>query len=512
LAQAARLDAKGNRPNATRNVGATTNSVRRPATTNIIAAISSVTARFTAMTQSAPAIPGGPEMTDSVQASNSASWWREPALMLICVAMLSSIAVYNGYPLTWADTGSYLIDFNFALRSFFYNIFLAPEHLTHTLWTVVPIQAALTFVVLRLVLREAYGLTARLEFLAIIAMLCVLTGLPWLVDMVMPDIFTSMLVLAIFLLVFCYGRLRRWERYFVIALTLVSTLVHPSHTPLALGLAIPALTIRSKWHDRAPMTIRQLALAPILVVVAVIANVSLNYYMIGIATLSPGGYAYELSRLIEHGPAVAYLREKCPTRKYALCEYLPRMPMTSIDFLWAPGNIFRKVGFIGERKEGMEIVAGTIEEYPLWVFGDAVKDGFRQLALVETGVGLDSAAVDSDTGFRIQSFFPDDFKAFCNSRQGRGEFKHLPGLQSIHLGIAALSVCYCFFVAGLFARDREWLPIQLMLTVALALLLNAFITGAIAQPHPRYGARLAWLIPLMALGGWRKVSSVFKPT
>ncbi|HYZ32080.1 MAG TPA: hypothetical protein VE684_07335, partial [Crenalkalicoccus sp.] len=42
----------------------------------------------------------------------------------------------------------------------------------------------------------------------------------------------------------------------------------------------------------------------------------------------------------------------------------------------------------------------------------------------------------------------------------------------------------------------------LVLMVALALLVNAAVTGALSGPHPRYEARLAWLLPLAGLLAW----------
>ena len=40
---------------------------------------------------------------------------------------------------------------------------------------------------------------------------------------------------------------------------------------------------------------------------------------------------------------------------------------------------------------------------------------------------------------------------------------------------------------------------RLAATVALALLANAFVCGVLANPHDRYGARLAWMAPLLVL-------------
>jgi hypothetical protein len=460
------------------------------------------------MTPGAPAIPIGPNRMPQLSASRG----RELATLLICVVMLSGVALFAGYPLVYADTGSYLAFHNFPPRSFCYNLFLAPEHLTQTLWTAVPIQAMLIVYMLRLVLREVFALTSRLEFLAIVFLLCFLTSLPWIVGFVMPDIFTPMLVLGVFMPAFCFELLSRGKRYFIVTMTFVSVVVQYSHPPLAVGLLAAALIARMMLRRRAPLAPSHQALAAGLIAAGVAAIVILNYFMIDMATFSPAGYAFELSRLVENRSAEAYLRENCPTHKCAACAYLNRMPMTSTDFLWAPDSIFRKVGWLGERKEGTEIIRGTIETHPLWVLSDAIGDTISQLTLVATGVGLDPAATNYSTAEGIRLYFPNDVEAFQDSRQGRGEFVHLPRLQRLHLGAAGVALCWCFFAAALFARDREWLPIALMMTVGLAIIGNAFVTGAISQPHPRYGARLVWLIPLMALASWRKVASLRRPT
>jgi hypothetical protein len=44
-------------------------------------------------------------------------------------------------------------------------------------------------------------------------------------------------------------------------------------------------------------------------------------------------------------------------------------------------------------------------------------------------------------------------------------------------------------------------------SVGLALLANAFVCGALVNPHDRYGARLAWMAPLvllLAIWRWRE--------
>ena len=427
------------------------------------------------------------------------------ATLLIATLMASSVAFYNGYPTVYPDTGAYLGLHNHGDRSIFYSLFLAPLRLTHTLWSAVLLQSLLVVYLLRIVLREVFSIKSRLEFLAIIGLLCMLTSLPWGTAYLMADIFTPMLVLGLFMLAFGFAGLTGWERCFVVALTFVALVVHYSHLPLALGLVTAggiARWMRKRYSGSAKP---HLALPTIVVTVGLVAVVISNYLMFGLATLSPGGSVFLLARLIENGPAVEYLRENCPMRHYAACALLDRMPMTSTQFLWSGNNPFRKLGLMGQKKEGLEIVIGTIEEYPLWVFCDASADTFRQLVRSNTGGGLNSWATNNNPAVPLRSLFPAEFASYMNSRQNRGQFDHMRGIRYLDACFLVFSIFYCVLVGILLAFDRRWLPVQFLITVGVAILLHAFVTGAISEPIDRYGGRIIWLIPLIAIALWRKV-------
>jgi hypothetical protein len=427
---------------------------------------------------------------------------RDAAMMLLGVLMLSAVAFYNRYPFIFADTGGYLVRHNRGIRSYFYALFVAPAHLTHTLWSVVIVNSILILWLLRLVLREVFAIRSRVEVLVIIAILCVTSSLPWFTAFVMPDIFTPMTVLGLFMIAFCLERLGRWEQRGVIALTFLAMIVHYTNVPIAFGLTLIWLLARTVMRERIDAPMPHLAIPAALMAAGVVAIVISNYLTLGIATYSPGGYAFLEARLIDHGPAVAYLRENCPTHHYAACDYLDRMPMKGEDFLWAPDGLFSKFGFIAPRKEGMEIVTRTVEEYPFWVARDAFYDAVEQLEHAQTGNGLRAAEINPTTE-AIQSLYPGEFETYLNSRQGRGEFTHRRELWALHWNFLIICAFYSSFIAILLAFDRRWLPVELMITVGLTVLINAFATGPVSEPTNRYGSRIIWLVPLIALASWR---------
>ena len=81
--------------------------------------------------------------------------------------------------------------------------------------------------------------------------------------------------------------------------------------------------------------------------------------------------------------------------------------------------------------------------------------------------------------------------------------QHLQAVPDLDSGVVLFSVFYSAFLAVLLAFDREWLAVEFMTMVGVAIILHAFVTGALSDPIDRYGSRIIWLIPLIALGSWR---------
>jgi len=412
--------------------------------------------------------------------------------------MVCGAAIYNRYPLVYSDTGAYLMSHNDGDRSIFYGLFILPARVTHTLWSVVFAQSLLATYTLRLLSREVFAIKKNFEFLAIILLLCVTSSLPWYAGFLTPDIFTSLMILGLFMLAFSIRHLDLFDRFFVFALTFLAAIVHYSHIPIATGLLIIALLVSLIRFER----VRYLTTPAVVIVCAFVTIVASNYLTIGVASYSAGGYAFELGRLIEDGPAVAYLREECHRRSFRACSYLDQMPMSSSRFLWYTGYL-RAGGFVGQSREAAEIVKGTIESYPAWVFKAALIDTARQIRRSGTGGGLISYADDHNPTRPLHSLYPSEFVSYLGSRQSRRQLD-MSAVQIVDYGVVIVSLLACIlaFIAAL--RSHDLLVLSFMLTIGLAILLHAFVTGAISEPINRYGARVIWLIPLTAIVSWHR--------
>jgi hypothetical protein len=194
-------------------------------------------------------------------------------------AMLLWPALWNGYPIVFADTGTYLSQaiHHYAGwdRPVFYSMFMLPLHATVTTRPVVAVQALLAAWILRLVCRALAPELSEAAFLALMAALSLCTWLPWIACELMPDVFTPLLVLVLCLLALVPERMCRWERIVLAGLATFMIASQLSSLPLAfvLGGVLPGMrqatrlrqrsqTSRSASPDPAP-ALRQPGQAPL---------------------------------------------------------------------------------------------------------------------------------------------------------------------------------------------------------------------------------------------------------
>ena len=131
---------------------------------------------------------------------------RLRALVAIAAAaaLLLSAALYNGYPLTFWDTGAYLEHARTLLprpdRLIGYSIFIRALSFGATLWPVVIAQCVLVAWLVWRVARTLLGRVSIASYLLLATVLAVATALPWVAGQLMADVFTPVLVLALFML------------------------------------------------------------------------------------------------------------------------------------------------------------------------------------------------------------------------------------------------------------------------------------------------------------------------
>jgi hypothetical protein len=421
------------------------------------------------------------------------------AATLIAAAMLSWLAVLNGYPLIFGDSARYLnggiLRYLPSEAPIFYGVFMIPLHLNgFSLWPVVAAQCLVLAYVLGASLR-ALGLFEERSFVLLVAFLALFTTAPWFAVFIMPDIFAPICVLALFALFRGWEKFSGLERVVLVGLALLALASHVTH--IVVGLALAALFGALRLLGRPVSNATLLTVLP-LPLVALGAVVGVNVIAKGRPAITQDGPVFLLARTFADGPAYDYMRTHCAERRWKVCERLEDLPRDGELFLWSPEKSVWSSTTSGAqlRAEAAEIVAGTLREHPIELLRAAIANTLQQLVTFRAGVDFrrweEVEGVLTLPGV-IHRFFPQEFDSLMRGRQQQGRLD-ATAANYVYLAVVVLSAAGLLLLA-LRERPDPGLA-EFFLVVAVALVVNAATTGALSTVADRYQARLVWLLPL----------------
>jgi hypothetical protein len=422
-------------------------------------------------------------------------------------ALLLWPALLNGYPLVFVDTASFLHQTAVAPpvwdKPVVYGPLLHAFHWRSTLWPAAAAQALLLSWLLWRAARMLWGpATGAGAHLLLVAALAAGTAAPWFSSLLMPDALAPALVLAVALL--GWGEPRPAERAGLLLVAALAAAAHLAHLPL-LGALLLVLAALRRWRG-----FRDGAAAGAAALLLVVAT---NAIFQGRAAVSPYGAVFALARLVADGPAARTVEARCPEAGWHLCRWAGRLPADSDEFLWSPdGPVWGPRldgalpgGPISLAAEAGTVLRETLGREPWGVLRAAAANTVRQLLAARTGDTLVPDHLAESVTLELARSFPAGEQArSAASLQFRGalpaaaapfSWPHVPALLA---GALALPLAFRRALRGCDARLLGFL-----LCVCVGVLANAAVTGALSGPHDRYGARVAWLLPLAGLLAWR---------
>ena len=430
--------------------------------------------------------------------------WAWAALIVASAAILLVPALYNGFPLLFPDTDTYLkvaygqqwtLD-----RSGFYGFWLkpivTPMSGTAGLWTAVFVQASLIAGILALVARRLVPSLTPLQCLGLIGAVALLTSLAWHAGQLMPDAFTGPLILLTWLVasrdIEAPGTPLLWLAAGALAL------LHYTHLGLFAVAAATTLLFNACTH--VPLReIAKRALAAILVILAVAsAHIAVYGVYFDRWSVSPMGSWFLFARLHEDGLAEDYMDRHCGRDAPAeLCTIRARLPRDSQVLLWSEtsplypyiqNQIGSKTYWHWSDMMG-EVVSGSIREEPLRFLRNSVGATLRQFVHFQT---LDDQCPEQCHTSTLIQLRPDAKLRIQSSRQLRNAMPKaaIRTLDTI-VEILGLLLLVPAFVAARRMRDTD--AQALLVTITVCLLANAAVSGALSAVNDRYESRVVWL-------------------
>jgi hypothetical protein len=411
---------------------------------------------------------------------------------IVSVLLLLAPALWNGFALLQYDTGGYLARWYEGTlvpsRAVVYGLILNAG-VPLGFWPVLVLQAALTVWVIALTLR-AHGLGGRpWLLLGLVATLSAVSTLPWLTSILLTDIFCGLGVLALYLLLMRNETLTRGERIALIVLTAVAAATHNATLAVLLALLAAAACVFLIYRQRMPARalgrgLLALALGALLVLAA-------DLVVAKRLAWTPGGFALSFGRMLQDGIVNKYLDEHCPDPTLQICAYKDQLPADADTWFWGSALFDRLGRFAGLDQEMAAIGLRSLAAYPGLQIKAAAAATVHQLIDVHSGEGVLTSIWHSYA--IIERFTPQLVPAMRAARQQQGEVGFTT-INRLHYPVALLAMALLPVIVLL--AGAKILPAELgelAAAVALALLANAFVCGALSNPHDRYGARMIWL-------------------
>jgi hypothetical protein len=431
--------------------------------------------------------------------------------LLLAALFTCVLALYNHFPLTYSDTGNYLDNARDLLRGhrpwvFFrpltYGVFLMPFASSFTLWLLPVAQGLLITGVVDLALRSASVSLSGRALVGLFAVLSSVTSLSWFSGQIMPDIFTPIVILLSFVLVWTPLSTDRTP-WLAFALLSFAIATHLSHFPIYGVLLFAGLGARlatdpsvRSWRRAGPLVLR--AGGPL--AVAMLIVIAPNYVFQRQAVLSRSSSVFALAHLVEVGAAQRYLERVCPVRRYALCAERTELRADMDWFLWsATGPRARSEPAMARGdstflREAHSIVAGTLrQEWPA-ILAHSLQATAKQLVTFEIHPG--EHAFSAEVAAAMERLDPGAARAYRASRQVNHALP-IGAATRLHytaVGGALLTLLWCLPRMG-GSRHRPFRV--LAATVLLGVVANAAVLATLSTVHPRYESRVIWLVVLL---------------
>lgn len=391
-------------------------------------------------------------------------------------------------------------------RSAVYSGFLSAIHIGAGLWLVPVLQSMILILAVFLPARIAARATGHPILPMRMAALALAAGAfgaaPFYTAYLMPDIFAPILILSVATLAAFMPRIRLWEALLLVGLGAGSVLMHPSHLGIAIllvpGAAVIAILFRTgRWWLS---TILALVIAGAGLVERLAFTVAVEKVAQAEVTYLP----FITARLIADGPGKAYLDEVCPNADIATCklnEMLVRpRQMTATHIIFETTEelgsfqllpIEDKKQITGEQRMLLE---GVLTTRPLSIIWSVLKNTFFQTVRIR----VDQTVPDQWVYDRTVAMAPDFPPEYQDGRLPR-EYWFLDPLTGLHILVylIAAGVVITWIVRPGSGLDRHARAFGVLLI--LGILANAVVCGAVSQPADRYGARVIFLLPVLAV-------------
>lgn len=441
-----------------------------------------------------------------------------PVYLILSSFIILFPAIFNGYPLFYSDSAIYIYTSHLFgmlsrntdlpyLSGMGYALFMRIVTWRYSLYLVVLAQGLILNILIY------YSLTVLIPgkkifkfHLPIIIILSLCSSMGWTASQLMPDIFTSFMVLSVFLL-YSWNK-KSWGIYIFLSIIIIfSILSHLSNISIAILMVAVLLLlfiVKSSFRRNLSLFLGKTAIVVALIITSLFILRGINNKYYNYKGISPTSHIFFVARLMEIGFMPEYLNEKCAEKQYEMCKYKDNLPTTYDNFLWSPDSEFYKTGGWDlknyDHKEYKSIILDvlTTPKYLGKFLYSCALNTSHQLVTFKIGEGLNNSYNEKSSQYRNVLMFFDhkEFREnFLNSKQIQGTL-YFDKVNIINYILFAVSILIILWT--LFRKRLDQNMFLFTFFVISSVIMNAASTSSLSSIFNRFQSRIIWLIPLLA--------------
>jgi hypothetical protein len=429
-------------------------------------------------------------------------------LLILSLVPLLYCTFINRFPLVFPDTGTYILSGHSGDvpvdRPLMYGLFVRHISLSSSLWYVVVIQAILTMIIIMMTARSFWPDSWIRKSWILITLLSIVTGISNYVSQIMPDIFTALMILSIFL--FLFYRKKSIIINILIAIFIVfCTMTHYSNLAICTGLVF-LLALTSLVSKNKLVKIQQVMWLALIIGFTWIFSMTLNYLYDAGFKISRAPNVVLMARLQAIGLVSEYLNDQCGEKNIPLCKYKDEMPIYSFEFLWTNSPLYDKTPphniesvWLMKDKEYAPIIRDimTSPKYLKRFVKISFSETLLQLTMF-TIEDLPNSIKDSPVAWTIDRHYEGDKEMYYKSQQAHYPYLHF-GISSTIQAVSVIISLIGLIVILCIRKLRRVIPPQYFLMLVVIIfgqLINAWVCSSFSTLVIRYQSRIIWLIPL----------------
>jgi hypothetical protein len=415
-------------------------------------------------------------------------------------------AFYNGYPLVYSDSGTYIRSgIELILppdRPIMYGLLIQSVDFNFTLWPIIYIQAFLVNLILWKLIALVTDKFSHKKYLLFIIPLSYLSSLGWYTSQIMPDIFTFIAVGSSILL-FLQKKQRLWKKVLYSLIIIVSINVHFSNFPIVF-ITMIIMFIVLKWKKI--LLVKYSIITPMIALFSsIICGIFINLAIGNTTKINQGSHVYLMGKMIDSGVLKSFLDDNCQTNKYIFCACKDSLPIDNRDLLWNyNGPLYQHGGWEKTAKPYNQILIAILKSpkhFSLFLYNSFIATA-TQLFQNNLGSGLESnyfRQMDSPPSIEINKHYQFELNQYLQSRQNGNLWGQELNLETPNLIQNILFYISSFFILMFFLSKRIRAILSLNLKVLVVFLLfsvlsNALVVSFLANTYDRLQSRISWVI------------------